>query len=144
MLILQYAGSLSQKWNKKFRELQSVVKSHIDLLNNSQLRPPQSLAAPSQSVSSSSNSGSNSNGNTVKVDNDHSSNTVVGDSVTSNKRKAASDPVESVEAQEKMKKMKKEDELADIGLLNAGAMGTQISFAWRNVRRSFCLVTLIW
>lgn len=131
LLILQYAGSLSQKWNKKFRELQSVVKSHIDLLNNSQLRPPQSLAAPSQSVSSSSNSnsGSNSNGSTVKVDNDHSSNTVVGDSVTSNKRKAASDPVESVEAQEKMKKMKKEDELADIGLLNAGAMGTQISFA---------------
>ena len=111
------------------------MKSHIDLLNNSQLRPPQSLAAPSQSVSSSSNSnsGSNSNGSTVKVDNDHSSNTVVGDSVTSNKRKAASDPVESVEAQEKMKKMKKEDELADIGLLNAGAMGTQISFAWSNV-----------
>jgi hypothetical protein len=53
---------------------------------------------------------------------------VAADSATSNKRKA-SDPVESVDAQEKMKKMKKEDELADIGLLNTGAMGTQVSFA---------------
>jgi hypothetical protein len=121
---MQYATTINVKWNKKLRELQTVVKSHIDQLNNAQPLPPpppKELKSPSESIVS-------------KTDNSHTVNSMKvsnisgGDSSSSSsssKRKAP-DPIESPVAQDKMKKMRKEEELADVGLLNAGAAGKHI------------------
>lgn len=146
---MQYASTINQKWNKKLRELQTVVKTHVEQLNSSQpqlppkvpqppndpivnaqpLPPPNVLPLPNDiSVSK---IHSSRDVNSIKV----SDNVARDSSSISSKRKA---PTEFLEAPEKVKKMK-DEELVDIKLLNAGAAGKHTIITHSGIRFfSYC------